>query len=64
MSKVPLCLFQKWTGSMEPFEPVLTTTLTDQTKNVGGAKCCILGKMPKVGGAIASPAPPVPPSLD
>ena len=27
ISKVPLCLFQKLTGSMEPVEPVLTTAL-------------------------------------
>ena len=36
---------------------------TDPTKNVGGAKGCLLGKITKVGGAIAPPAPPVPPPL-
>ena len=33
---------------------------TDPTKNVGGAKGCLLSKIAKVGGAIAPPAPPVP----
>ena len=32
-------------------------------KNVGGAKGCLLSKITKVGGAIAPPAPPVPPPL-
>ena len=36
---------------------------TDPTKIVGGAKGCILSKITKVGGAIAPPAPPVPPPL-
>ena len=27
ISKVPLCIFEKSTGSMEPVEPVLTTAL-------------------------------------
>ena len=35
----------------------------EPTKNVGGAKGCILSNLPKVGGAIAPPAPPVPPPL-
>ena len=37
---------------------------TDLTKNVGGAKGCLLSKITKVGGAIAPPAPPVPPPLE
>ena len=32
-------------------------------KNVGGVKGCFLGKITKVGSAIAPPAPPVPPPL-
>ena len=35
----------------------------DQTKNVGGAKDCLLSELPKVGGAIIPPAPPLPPPL-
>ena len=35
----------------------------EPTKNVGGAKGCILSNLPKVGGVIAPPAPPVPPPL-
>ena len=34
---------------------------TDPTKIVGGAKGCLLSKITKVGGAIAPPAPSVPP---
>ena len=36
---------------------------TDPTKNVGGAKGCLLSRIKKVGGATAPPAPPVPPPL-
>ena len=36
---------------------------TDPTKNVGGAKGCLLSKIAKVGGAIAPPAPSAPPPL-
>ena len=36
---------------------------TDPTKNNGGARRCALGELQKVGGAIAPPAPPVPPPL-
>ena len=34
------------------------------TKNVVGAKGSILSELPKVGGAIAPPAPPLPPPLN
>ena len=37
--------------------------LIDPTKIVGGAKGWLLSKITKVGGAIAPPAPPVPPPL-
>jgi len=35
----------------------------EPTKDVGGTKGCILSNLPKVGGAIAPPAPPVPSPL-
>ena len=34
ISKIPLCLFQKSTGSMEPVEPVLTTALVMLAQNI------------------------------
>ena len=45
------------------YEKLVMLLFTDRTKNVGGAKGCLLSKLPKVGGAIAPPAPPVPPPL-
>ena len=46
------------------YEILVVLLYTDPTENVSGAKWCILSKMPKVGGAIAPPAPPVPPPLE
>ena len=46
------------------YKKLMVLLYTDPTKNVGDAKRCILRKMPKVGGAIAPPAPPVPPPLN
>ena len=45
------------------YEKLVVLLFTDPTKNVGGAKGCLLCKLQKVGGAIAPPAPPVPPPL-
>ena len=42
------------------YEKLVVLLYTDLTKNVGGAKGCILSELPKVGGAIAQPATPVP----
>ena len=41
-------------------EKLVVVLFTDPTKNVGGAKGCLLSKITKVGGAIAPPAPPAP----
>ena len=45
------------------YKKLVVLLFTDLTKNVGGAKGCLLSKIIKVGGAIAPPAPPVPPPL-
>ena len=45
------------------YEKLVVLLFTDLTKNFVGAKGCLLSKFPKVGGAIAPPAPPVPPPL-
>ena len=45
------------------YKKLVVLLFMDLTKNVGGAKGCLLGKFPKVGGAIAPPAPPFPPPL-
>ena len=45
------------------YEKLVVLLFMDQTKNVGGAKGCLLSKITKVGGAIAPPAPPFPPPL-
>ena len=43
------------------YEKLVVLLFTDPTKNVGGAKGCLLSNITKVGGAIVPPAPPVPP---
>ena len=45
------------------YEKLVLLSCMNLTKNVGGAEGCILGKLPKVGAAIAEPAPPVLPPL-
>ena len=45
------------------YEKMVVLLLMDLIKNVGGAKDCLLSKLPKVGGAIAPPVPPVPMAL-
>ena len=45
------------------YEKLVVLLFTDPNRNVGGAKGCLLSKITKVGGAIAPPAPPVPPPL-
>ena len=45
------------------YEKMVVLLFTDPNRNVGGAKGCLLSKIKKVGGAIAPPAPPVPPPL-
>ena len=45
------------------YEKLVALLFTDPTKKVGGAKGCLLSEITKVGGAIAPPAPPVPPPL-
>ena len=42
------------------YEKLVVLLFTDPIKNVGGAKGCFLSKLPKIGGAIAPPAPQVP----
>ena len=46
------------------YKKLVVLLFTDLTKNVGGAKGCLLSKITKVGGTIAPPAPPVPPPLN
>jgi len=46
------------------YEKLVVLLSTDPTKIIDGAKGCLLSKLPKNGGVIAPPAPPVPPPLN
>ena len=45
------------------YEKLVVLLFTDPTKNFGGARSYLVSKITKVDGAIAPPAPPVPPPL-